>query len=129
MNSADTLLNSRMYKIIRFREKLQSTFMEKGKRTFRNNAFNADHGANEFREKFPRRNTARNKRTFKTHKNLLPFLQVLLINATSSICCCIAERLHVLARVLQNPKPTQTSYSKKNKNKILDSLISFPKNK
>ena len=64
----------------------------------------ANHGANEFRKKVSGSDTARNKGTFKTHKNLLPFLQILWIDAASSVGGCIAECLHILTRVPQNPK-------------------------
>jgi hypothetical protein len=72
--------------------------------TFRDNALDADHGANEFRKKFSWCDTARYERAFEPHKNLLSFLQVLGINRFSSVCDRITEGLHVFTWILENPE-------------------------
>jgi len=88
-------------------EKRQKKKKEKGSFTFGDNALNTDHRTYEFRKKLPRRDSARNKGTFKSHQHLFPFLQILRINSTSSFRHRIAERLNVLTRTPDNPAKIQ----------------------
>lgn len=73
------------------------------KSTFGDDALDTDHGAYEHREQFSRRDTARNKRAFKSHENLLSLLQVFSVDFVSNFSGGITERLHVLTWIPKNP--------------------------
>lgn len=74
------------------------------KLTFSDNALDTDHRADELRKKVSWSNTTGNKRTFKAHKNMFSFLQVLRVNIACPVCRRITEWLQVLNWILEKPK-------------------------
>ena len=82
-------------------------FLKKRGLTFGDNALNTDQRSNKLREELSRSDTARDKMTFESDKDLLTFLQVFRVNIAGSFSGCVAKRLHILNWILQYPTQKQ----------------------